>query len=471
MIVDKNLTIDLNRVQPLKVIRIHEGDVNSVRLVLKLTKDNTAVSLSNITVKYDAVIAGYLAESDANGSISDGKVIIPVTANMTAMSGLLQVDVKLVEGTAVVFTQTITLLVDKAVINDETIIDFSGTTIGQRFDNIEAALQTKADSASVYTKSQVDTKLAGKQNHLYKSISSLSECDDMTDPATIYRFYYGGTYHLMFCTSPTGAQYRFQKNGGVYYREYNTTTNVWSDWKSIHTKIPNDTITAAMIPDSEITYEKLYDHYIRYHNVANLDNVDNLIQFAIYTGTATSSWRNQYGNSLTDFILLNTFNRQILFFPGQTRMFCRYHNVGPNYDYWDDWEEISYYTQYEIADRLNYKANIESGTIGTNYAWYTDPSQNLRMTGVYTIMGNYIFLSATAPLIQGWERVYYSLPVACEASSTTVALNGDNNYTIATGTQNNVSVLEIKQIGTSSMSSGTIRFTLIYKYTDINLNS
>lgn len=471
MNVDKNLTIDLNRVQPVKVLRIHEGDVNSVRLVLKITKDNTAFSLTGISAKYDAVIAGFLAESDANATISDGKVIVPVTQNMTAKSGLLQIDVKLIEGTAIVFTQTLTLLVDRAVINEDTIIDISGTSIGMRLADIETTLQTKADAASVYTKTEVNNKLAGKENFVYQNISDLSACDEMTDASTIYRFYYNGSYQLLINTSPTGGQYRFTKFGDIYFREYNLNSSVWGSWVNFFTKIPNDTIIAAMIPNGEITYEKLYDNYIRYHNVANLDNADNLTQFAIYTGSSTSSWRSQYGNDLTDFILLNTFNRQLLIFPGQTRIFCRYHNVGPNYDYWGDWEEISYYTQNEIASRLNYKASIESGTIGENYAWYTDPSQNLRMTGVYTLMGNYVFLSATASLIQGWERVYYSLPVACEASSATVALNGNNNYTIATGTQNNVSVLEIKQIGTSSMSSGTIRFTLIYKYTDINLNS
>lgn len=461
MNVDKNLTIDLNRVQPVKVLRIHEGDVNSVRLVLKITKDNTAFSLTGISAKYDAVIAGFLAESDANATISDGKVIVPVTQNMTAKSGLLQIDVKLIEGTAIVFTQTLTLLVDRAVINEDTIIDISGTSIGMRLADIETTLQTKADAASVYTKTDVNNKLAGKENFVYQNISDLSACDEMTDASTIYRFYYNGSYQLLINTSPTGGQYRFTKFGDIYFREYNLTSSTWGDWVNYF----------ANIPTSEITYDKLYDHYIRYHNVANLDNADNLTNFAIYTGSSTATWRNIYGSDLTDFILLNTFNRQLLMFPGQTRIFCRYHFVGPTYDYWGDWEEISYYTQYEVATRLNYKASIESGTIGENYAWYTDPSQNLRMTGTYTMMGNYIFLSAKAPLIQGWERVYYSLPVAAIASATTIALNGNNDYSIATGTQNNVSVLEIKQVGTSSMSSGTINFTLIYKYTDINLSS
>ena len=40
MIIDKSITLDLNRVQPLKVIRIHQGDVNSVNIVINVTNGN-----------------------------------------------------------------------------------------------------------------------------------------------------------------------------------------------------------------------------------------------------------------------------------------------------------------------------------------------------------------------------------------------------------------------------------------------
>jgi hypothetical protein len=56
MTIDKKITVDLNRVQPHKVIKIHEGDVNSVFLVLTVTKDGESVSLSGLTIKYDATL-------------------------------------------------------------------------------------------------------------------------------------------------------------------------------------------------------------------------------------------------------------------------------------------------------------------------------------------------------------------------------------------------------------------------------
>ena len=46
MIIDKSITLDLNRVQPLKVIRIHQGDVNSVNIVINVTNENKSVDLT-----------------------------------------------------------------------------------------------------------------------------------------------------------------------------------------------------------------------------------------------------------------------------------------------------------------------------------------------------------------------------------------------------------------------------------------
>jgi hypothetical protein len=109
------------------------------------------------------------------------------------------------------------------------------------------------------------------------------------------------------------------------------------------------------------------------------------------------------------------------------------------------------------------KADIETGTIASNHAWYTDESAGYTLTGTYSIIGDMCYVHGTAHCIQGWERVYYSLPVACRASGATIALSGNNVFTVATGSINNISVLEIKQMNASTMEGGTISFTLIYR--------
>ena len=143
MTVDKNISIDLARVQPHRIVKIHEGDVNSVFVVLSVTNGGASVALKDKTIKYDATIAGYLAEQDADGSVDDDNTIrIPVTSNMTATSGTLKIDVKIKEDDEVLFTQTITLIVEKAVINDSTIIDLSGITIAQRFNELDESVDS-----------------------------------------------------------------------------------------------------------------------------------------------------------------------------------------------------------------------------------------------------------------------------------------------------------------------------------------
>lgn len=142
MTVDKNINVDLARIQPNRVVKIHEGDVNSVFLVLTVTNLGASVSLTGLTIKYDAVINDYLAEQDATGTVdtTHNTIRIPVTSNMTAMSGTLRVDVRMINNTEVLYTQTINMLVERSVVQGSTIIDFSGITIVQRMNALEEAI-------------------------------------------------------------------------------------------------------------------------------------------------------------------------------------------------------------------------------------------------------------------------------------------------------------------------------------------
>ena len=761
MIVDKNLTIDLNRVRPLKVITIHEGDKNSVRLVLSITNNSESVDLSSVAVKYDATIANTLAEQDATGSIDGTKAIIPITANMTAIGGILKIDVKFISGSSVLYTQTITMMVEKSVINGDTVIDASGTTIAGQISNLTAVVDGFINRSytkdQVYTKTETDNKLKGKENFEYHQGITLEDLDNFTDTSTVYRLYIDGSYQLMICTSPTGCQFRFTRWGDVLCRNYNMATSSWGEWVNLLTRIPDNTISTAMIKDMSITYDKLTDDYCRTLGSVNLNNIDSDYNFGVHTGTVPTEWGELYDVS-GDFILFNVINKQLIFFPENNKITYRargsrgvwhawqettlltdtgleellagklddkdsviktshigegqvnnsaladysisakkiqptavtsekingsavttgkiadkavtkaklaedlltkidgavtsealsgkadkattlagygitdaytkaecstnfggrvkhvykndvsledcdiytdwdtiYHlyingsyqilmnssvNGGQfrftrngniytrNYNHstseWSEWKHITafipngtitgdmiddmtitydnlvddyyryylgqnlddidnlpigiyigeatsaWYTRYSatgIYFLLNgnsqllffpennlflwrtrglrgvwgnwYDAKLttefdvasavrgEVGTIGENYAWYTDPSQGYSLTGNYSLIGNYCILHGTAPLIAGWERVYYSIPVNAIESSATIALCGSNTYTVATGTQNNISVLEIKQLGSSSMASGSIKFTLIYKYQDM----
>ena len=137
MKINKSLDIDLNIISPQKNIRIHEGDIDSIDIVLAVSADDVPLDLTGTTIKYDATINNYLVEQDADGSADDNKIIIPVTENMAAMPGLLLIDVRMIRDSEVLFTQTISAIVDKAVVNGSTYIDFSKITINQRLNALE----------------------------------------------------------------------------------------------------------------------------------------------------------------------------------------------------------------------------------------------------------------------------------------------------------------------------------------------
>ena len=141
MKISKSLDIDLNIISPQKHIRIHEGDVDSVDILIGVSVDDESVDLDGVTIKYDATINNYLAEQDADGSVVDGKISIPVTQNMTAMSGLLLIDVRMIRNDQILHTQTICATVEKAVVNGSTYIDLDKITIIQRMNALAKQME------------------------------------------------------------------------------------------------------------------------------------------------------------------------------------------------------------------------------------------------------------------------------------------------------------------------------------------
>lgn len=155
MIINQNLTIDLAHDNVNNNLRFHEGDVNGSDLKITVYNNNEALDLTGITVTYDATIAGYLAEQDHAATFSGNIITIPVTANMTALSGVLKIDVKFTKSSDVLIMRTIIADVQRSIVNGSVIIDISGTTIGGKLDELE---QNKVGIASM-TDENIDSCL------------------------------------------------------------------------------------------------------------------------------------------------------------------------------------------------------------------------------------------------------------------------------------------------------------------------
>ena len=123
----------------------------------------------------------------------------------------------------------------------------------------------------------------------------------------------------------------------------------------------------------------------------------------------------------------------------------------------------------EIFDFTNLPfAEKEVGNIiSDNIAWYYENS-DWKIEGTYTLIGNLCFLQASARLINGWQNIYYSLPVAAANFSQTILHWGGKEYIIQIpgeiDNNSNYSVLNIKRLdGNLCDSNDIIHFTLIYR--------
>lgn len=305
-----------------------------------------------------------------------------------------------------------------------------------------------------YTKTEMNSKLYEKENIVVNTSAQLSDCDNCYATETLYRLIINGQEHLLINAGTRAAQYRFT-NGDVFYRVYQN--RAWTEWENILTRIPDDAITGDMIQDSAISADKLEDIYPALHYADEIGGEGDINDWSngIYIGTLTENWRAHYG--VSGHYILIADGMQIMYIPEANRVqFREKGHMGR----WDSWEVIDL-CSYAVVHR---EVHGEAGYISENYAWYTEPSQGLSLTGTYTLVGDFCTINGTVPLIEGWETVYYSLPCNSLFSASAIARCGDDVFTIATNTLDNISVIEIKKLGGGTLPSGTLSFTLTYRY-------
>ena len=237
MTINKCLNIDLNILSPQKHIRIHEGDVDSVDILIGVSVDDESVDLDGVTIKYDATINNYLAEQDADGSVVDGKISIPVTQNMAAMSGLLLIDVRMIQSDQILFTQTICATVEKAVVNGSTYIDFDKVTIIQRMN----ALEEKMDYVEELVENFDTSKLIVSTNRPPSGAPASVDVDLLRVGDTWILSGANIVYKLV------EAQYNYQPVPSV--EPYHKFT-----WQSLNTRLFNGTI-APPTEEQSVTVE------------------------------------------------------------------------------------------------------------------------------------------------------------------------------------------------------------------------
>lgn len=192
------IKLELNSSNMIEVLEAHQGDKNSRFIDVMLTSDGEILQIGDgISAKYDATIDNVVVADDVSATVDTTENIITVelTENMLSMSGLLKIDLKILESNALITAQTFRVKVGKSVINGDSKFTPTGATIQQTIDEVAKArgnsktlkeeiatkadktevnttLATKADKKTTYTKSEVNTKLSSKLDNTAGSVAS-----------------------------------------------------------------------------------------------------------------------------------------------------------------------------------------------------------------------------------------------------------------------------------------------------------
>ena len=152
------IKLELNSSNMIEVLEAHQGDKNSRFIDVMLTSDGEILQIGDgISAKYDATIDNIVVADDLSATVDTTENIITVelTENMLSMSGLLKIDLKILESDALITAQTLRVKVGKSVINNDSKFEPTGGTVKQfidevaaargDFDNLNARFDTKAD--------------------------------------------------------------------------------------------------------------------------------------------------------------------------------------------------------------------------------------------------------------------------------------------------------------------------------------
>lgn len=116
----RNITLDINRADVINVYEVHQGEACSREFALTLTDGSSIVDLSNnVTAKANATVNHVIVAIDEPLTIVDNKIILLLTENMQSLSGILKVDVTVLEGDEILIAATLRFRVSPAAIDGD----------------------------------------------------------------------------------------------------------------------------------------------------------------------------------------------------------------------------------------------------------------------------------------------------------------------------------------------------------------
>lgn len=176
------IKLELNSSNMIEVLEAHQGDKNSRFIDVMLTSDGEILQIGDgLTAKYDATIDNIVVADDVSAivDVAENIVTVELTENMLSMSGLLKIDLKILESDSLITAQTLRVKVGKSVINNDSKFEPTGGTIKQFMDEVAAArgnydnLKLKIESKENNNNKVTDKSKITDENANYPSIKYL----------------------------------------------------------------------------------------------------------------------------------------------------------------------------------------------------------------------------------------------------------------------------------------------------------
>lgn len=152
------IKLELNNANMIEVFEAHQGDKKSRFIDVMLTSNGEILQIGDgVTAKYDATINNIVVANDLTATVDITKNVVTVelTENMLSISGLLKIDLKILESESLITAQTLRVKIGKSVINSDSKFTPIGGTIQETIDEVAAA-RGNYDSLNNRINSKID---------------------------------------------------------------------------------------------------------------------------------------------------------------------------------------------------------------------------------------------------------------------------------------------------------------------------
>ena len=250
----RNITLDINRADVINVYDVHQGEACSREFALTLTDGSSIVDLSNnVTAKANATVNHVIVAIDEPLTIVNNKIILLLTENMQSLSGILKVDVTVLEGDEILTAATLRFRVSPAAIDGNSRFEPLYPTLQ---DMINAGIKPEAITAAV--NAYLDEH--GAENLVYEALDLAFTGDPYIAPTllvdnTIDATYNPNGHYILYYIDSDGGRHNLFDLSQNFAEKSTTYTK-----SEVDALVSGGVVPQYVIDESESVLAKAFSH-------------------------------------------------------------------------------------------------------------------------------------------------------------------------------------------------------------------